>query len=643
MHDRRRRRSLAVALAGFALGLAVGATPAEAQAPQDPPARVGRLSYIDGTVSFHAADQDQWTPATLNWPVTSGQSFWTEPNARAEIQVGATEIRLDQATELDVVRLDDGAIVLGVPVGAINVHLRANPAGAVQVQTARGQVSLLTAGSYHIDSGHPDGQTPSDHAGIAVLEGEARIDDPRAAVVVHPGESAGISGDPVTFQLAEANATPFDDWALDRERREAAATTPRYVSAETTGYQDLDDHGRWQTAPNYGAVWYPTAVPAGWAPYRYGHWAFVSPWGWTWIDDAPWGFTPFHYGRWVLIDGGWAWVPGAVVPRPVYAPALVAFIGGPHWGVSLTEFGAFAAVGWVPLAPREVFHPFYPASVTYVRNVNITNVDRTVINNITRVNVHEETVSRFANQRAATVVPAAAFTGGAAAHQASLNVPREQLATAPTTARLEHLGPSAAARRGLSTPASALKLPRTDAPAQVASNAQLANAPAHAAEAPLPKAPGPAPRPERTGRAVANQAPAGGAAPPPKAQTGTPSNHAATASAAPATAAPAGAAPASAAPASAAPANPPTSRGQPPAPRNNTAGVPTRGQGAAGPAPQPPQSVQRPVQQSQLHPTAQGWKRQPLPAQPAAAKPAAPHAQPQAGQHPKPTDQHSGG
>jgi len=51
--------------------------------PIDPPSRVGRLSNISGTVSFHTIDQDQWSPAELNYPITTGNSFWTEPGARA--------------------------------------------------------------------------------------------------------------------------------------------------------------------------------------------------------------------------------------------------------------------------------------------------------------------------------------------------------------------------------------------------------------------------------------------------------------------------------------------------------------------------------------------------------------------------------
>jgi hypothetical protein len=157
-----------------------------------------------------------------------------------------------------------------------------------------------------------------------------------------------------------------------REDREDTRERNRYVSEEMTGAEDLDRHGRWDRHPEYGAVWYPTVVVAGWAPYRYGHWAHLRPWGWTWVDDAPWGFAPFHYGRWVSYGGRWGWVPGQYVARPVFAPALVAWFGGPNVRVGVS-IGGGPAVGWVPLAPREIYYPGYYHSPTYVRIVNRTH------------------------------------------------------------------------------------------------------------------------------------------------------------------------------------------------------------------------------------------------------------------------------
>jgi len=170
----------------------------------------------------------------------------------------------------------------------------------------------------------------------------------------------------------------------------------------------------------------------GWAPYRYGHWAYISPWGWTWVDDASWGFAPFHYGRWVFVAGAWGWVPapprvvGIAYVRPVYAPALVAWVGGPHFGVGVgggIGVGGFAAgvnVGWFPLGPREVFVPSYAVSRAYVNRVNISNttMNETVVNNyynttVVNRNVNVNNNVRYVNQGvpgAVTATSPRAFT-----------------------------------------------------------------------------------------------------------------------------------------------------------------------------------------------------------------------------------------
>ena len=140
-----------------------------------------------------------------------------------------------------------------------------------------------------------------------------------------------------------------------------------------TGAEDLDRYGRWETAPEYGTVWIPTAVVAAdWAPYRHGRWAWSRHWGWTWVDDAPWGFAPFHYGRWVSWGGRWCWSPGPYVHRPVYAPALVGWVGGGSVsvGISVGHRPPPPRFGWYPLAPREVYVPGYRHSPRYVHRVN---------------------------------------------------------------------------------------------------------------------------------------------------------------------------------------------------------------------------------------------------------------------------------
>jgi hypothetical protein len=413
----------------------------------DPPLRVGRISYVEGNVSFHAADEDNWSFATLNYPVVSGNAFWTDPDGRSEIQVGSVEIRMDHSTEMEALQLDETATRLDVPQGVVNIHFSTPPVnGSVEVMTPSGPIELTRPGTYHIDAGQPVQGGPPQPVQVTALEGQLEIRSQRALLEVMPGETAILNGNPPAFSLAEAAPTPFDDWALARERREEAHLAAQYVSAHTTGYEDLDYYGQWSNDASYGTVWYPTVVESGWAPYRYGHWAYVAPWGWTWVDSAPWGFAPFHYGRWAMINNRWGWVPGQVVERPVYAPALVAFIGGNGWSVSLSLGGATPAVGWVPLAPREVFYPYYATSVDYVRNVNYTSVNRTVVNNITVNNIRNVTVTNYVNQRAATVVPNEAFRQGQPVHKSLIQVSGEQMSRAPMTPSLAHLAPAQAAR-----------------------------------------------------------------------------------------------------------------------------------------------------------------------------------------------------
>jgi hypothetical protein len=463
-------------------------TPALANAA-DPPARVGRLSYLDGTVSFHlAGQQGDWAPATVNYPVTTGESFWTDANTRAAIEVGPTELRLDQATELDISRLDDRATDLQLDQGVLNIHVAQMPPGEISISTPRGRVQITAPGDYDIDAGQPDNDQPSDQVEVSVFDGAATFQGDRGSVDIASGQAAVISGDPINVQLVAASPNDFDQWAQDQEHREDLAKLPRAVPPAVTGYQDLAAYGSWGDDPDYGQVWYPSDVPADWAPYRYGHWAWVDPWGWTWIDDAPWGFAPFHYGRWIERDDRWAWVPEDIPPQPVYAPALVSFVGGDGWGVDLAAGAAVAAIGWVALAPHESYHPWYHASAIYARNVNGRDWNQRSYSNVANV-----TLNNFHNRQAATVVPTAAFTHAAPVQRASVAIAADQLArTRASSAAVTRLQPSPFARIGRADPqAAAAVAPRANAQANVARGRVTATTPQALAQQHPPTAPAP--------------------------------------------------------------------------------------------------------------------------------------------------------
>jgi hypothetical protein len=171
--------------------------------------------------------------------------------------------------------------------------------------------------------------------------------------------------------------------------------------------RDLDRYGTWRTVPTYGSVWVPTAVQPGWAPYTTGSWTLDPTYGWTWVDAAPWGWAPYHHGRWVFVDRFWCWAPGPLVARPVYAPALVAFFGGPGLRVGVSVGGP--VLGWVALGWGEPLVPWWGragfANVpTWGGWGGPRVVNNVVINNTTVVNVQNINVYRNTTVQNAVVV-----------------------------------------------------------------------------------------------------------------------------------------------------------------------------------------------------------------------------------------------
>jgi hypothetical protein len=375
-------------------------------AADEPPARVGRISLVQGDVYVQDTSSEDAFYAESEWPVAQGSAFEVLRGSRMEVRIGSSTVRMAADTRASFEALDEDIMRIRLDTG--NIALRLVSEGQARetvIATDLGSVSFLQAGSYRIDF---DGYGQS---AITVLSGRARLDAPGMSVVVNSGRRLEWQANGASRYTSVYNDA-FASWVSDRDRADERRPAPRYVSAEMTGWEALDEHGTWVETPTYGTVWLPQNVTVDWAPYRAGRWVWLSPWGWTWVDNAPWGFAVSHYGRWASINGRWCWVPGTVSPRPVWAPALVAFAGGSGWSVSVQSGGP--RVGWVPLAPNEVFVPWYNAAPRYWTAVNRSNVrDVTVIHNYTDPNRRQN----YANSTvpgAVTAAPAgSAFARGA--------------------------------------------------------------------------------------------------------------------------------------------------------------------------------------------------------------------------------------
>lgn len=374
--------------AGCATGTPLAQTEyVENTAAEDPPARVGRISHVTGAVTLADLRDNSADTASVNWPITSQHRISTGRHGRAEVRIGSLAVRVDDESDLDFVRVDDEAIQLFLHRGSIALRLRNRDLlSEVDVGTPRERITFDDVGRYRIDVDRAGGITA-----VTALNGYARIAAGPMQFVVQSGQRGEVSGHPASaFRLVSYAPDHFDDWVAARDHRDDVIESRRYVSEETTGIEALDSYGAWRYVETYGNVWFPSSLPSNWAPYRHGRWAWIAPWGWTWIDEAPWGFAPSHYGRWVLVDGFWGWAPGVIVPRPVYAPALVAWFGSP--GVSVSVHVGHP-VGWFPLGWREVYVPYYPVSRRYINHVNAGHV----------INIHQITIVnppvRFIHQR----------------------------------------------------------------------------------------------------------------------------------------------------------------------------------------------------------------------------------------------------
>jgi len=406
----------------------------------DPPARVARISAVTGNVAFQPSGDTAWSQATLNYPMTDGDRLYVDRGSRAELQMGTAAVRLGEAADLTVTNLSDGFLQLGLTQGTARLSVyRLDPDDTVEVDTPHGALAVLAAGDYRLDA-------PPDDTILVVTVQRGRLQWTAGGVAqtVEAGQAIRLAGvNPIRVAIVPRPAPDaFDQWCAARDGRLSSSPSARYVSRDIPGYDDLDDAGSWQDDAEYGPVWYPAGLPPSWVPYRYGHWAWIEPWGWTWVEHEPWGYAPFHYGRWVYVRSRWGWLPGPVAVRPYYAPALVVFVSGATWG----------AQAWFPLGPGEPYYPWYHHDDEYLRRVNVTNI-RHVTNVTTITNVRNITTINYRNrQPGTTAVPNSIFQRGLGVQRRMIPVRTEELARAPIVAHPIAIPAASAAGGGTPAP-----------------------------------------------------------------------------------------------------------------------------------------------------------------------------------------------
>lgn len=351
-----------IAVSALVLGLGLGTNAGAAS--QDPPSRAGRIARVHGDATLYLPSdggrrdrrdgREGWDARDtepvahpLNWPVTRGQRLVTEDGASAEISIGPVRVRLDARTDLRVVDLDNDQIRLDLRRGTLAVLMtESDDARDIEILLDRARIRPRGRGLFRLDL-DPD-QDPI----ISVETGSVSVIQPDNSLTVRAGQTLQWQADGDWRRVAP-RWDAFARWAMQDD----LPRPPRYVSSDTTGFEDLDRHGHWEPTRAWGMAWFPDAIEPSWAPYTQGRWTWVSPWGWTWIDAAPWGFATTHYGRWIQDRGRWGWLPDDIGGPVLYAPAMVTWTQQappmehrhPHTRQAEFAPGYF----WTPLQPNE--------------------------------------------------------------------------------------------------------------------------------------------------------------------------------------------------------------------------------------------------------------------------------------------------
>ncbi|MBI5444392.1 MAG: FecR domain-containing protein, partial [Deltaproteobacteria bacterium] len=341
---------------------------------------VARVSYFEGDVSINSGDApDEWLPASVNYPMTLGDRVWTGRNGRMALQLRGATVYLAAETELAALDLARDVRQLSLSLGTASIRInRLDRDETFEVATPNVSVTFERPGSYRVDVDE-DGNSR-----VSVFQGRAWAAAAGGQVDLDRGDQIRVWGiERPDYDLVRvARTDSWDRWVEKRARRYRSVGSVSYVHPDIYGIDDLDAYGSWEDHAEYGSVWYPRGMAAGWEPYRSGRWIWRDPWGWTWLSSEPWGWAPYHYGRWAVVRGRWGWVPvGPGGQYPGYSPAVVGFVGGGGGGVSFSiSVGGF--VGWFPLGPREPFDPWWHRSRT---NANVTGFNYAYRNRVTVV------------------------------------------------------------------------------------------------------------------------------------------------------------------------------------------------------------------------------------------------------------------
>jgi len=344
---------------------------------------VGRVYHIEGDLLRYVPEENDWVAVVKDAPFGTEDTLFSGSRGRGElIAPNGTWIRIGNSTQFQVIALDTDLSEMDVASGVARFYNKSSDT-VIKVTSPFGYVLADPGTVFDFYVGENSAEAVAIKGKVSFVHSatDARYD-------VAAGSPA-ILADQAQVSSGEGGVDPdWDRWNSRRESFWAAKARVRGRSAEylPPNLRDeayaLEENGRWENVSYEGEprrFWRPTTVAVGWSPFTVGRW---TDWygDQCWIPAEPFGYVTHHYGNWVYVRNSWYWAPPVVSVR-VGLPLLnIGFFWYPG-RVSWIHEGTY--VGWVPLAPREMYYSHRnwggPHTVV-VTNVNIAQINITVRN-----------------------------------------------------------------------------------------------------------------------------------------------------------------------------------------------------------------------------------------------------------------------
>ena len=342
---------------------------------------VGRIAHVEGKLLRYVEEGKDWVVTGKDAPFGLEDALYSGDNAKAEfIMPNQTWLRVGENTQIQLIALNPDATTVDVASGLARLYNKSYDA-VVKVTTPFGYV--VAPGGAVVDLYVGD-----DSLEVIAVRGNVDFvhDATRARYEVREGDASIIAD---RSETARGNGTVdsiWDDWNGQRDNIWAQRLRNRGPSMEylpepihDQAYA-LEENGRWERVyyeGDYRHMWRPTRVDPGWRPFTAGRWSVYYGDN-CWIPDEPFGYVTHHYGSWVFVESfrTWYWLPPVtrvVADTPRFLIGFGWYPGRVGW------IHSGPSIGWVPLAPDEVYYGYRPWGhrTVIVHQTTVINVNQT--------------------------------------------------------------------------------------------------------------------------------------------------------------------------------------------------------------------------------------------------------------------------